>query len=550
MHGRKRRSKEAKASVCEAEKKKEQKLVTSYQLVDNFLNLNRSLTCRRTSKDDLKQTIKGLQSSSSVPEVSEVLTELSLSGKSQLLSSEEHNEGVTEDAIHSLKLKSCGTVSDSDAEHSVIDKQLLSLEQAIAVNPEIQSLWNLRKKLYILKFKHIFNTPWTTDFATHRPESDYSETGSATTTDSKKVVEGLVEEMIYTAKVLQICPKVYCVWYHRLWLLKQVLLIALFGARPSVTHKSSGSSISCELDLGVNKPDKTTTNGDKRDVAIDNRAVRHNCGVTSVRASSSCWRIVVAVGHAMNELKLCDEFLKYDERNFHCWNHRSFLCSFLRLLAELNDCIQQHQDKECGSSPDRGQTCPEDTGDNAEVCRSHNAMAIFRHSVGSLRATLYNKKCEHTNILAVSDVAVGEVDFFYRCFVESDEDIADDTEDIDLRHHNLDCLDIDMSKKAIEASFSNYSAWHLRSRIPTALLPLRDEIEWVRQGLYTEPADQSLWQYYWWLVLERSAVKQNGSETSSSTKTKPDHDLLEKELGETEQLLELEAGCKYAILTK
>jgi len=66
--------------------------------------------------------------------------------------------------------------------------------------------------------------------------------------------------------------------------------------------------------------------------------------------------------------------------------------------------------------------------------------------------------------------------------------------------------EVDFMTEKINANFSNYSAWHHRSKL-LHILPagsveqeLPSELELVRQAFYTEPADQSAWMYHRWLL--------------------------------------------------
>ena len=63
--------------------------------------------------------------------------------------------------------------------------------------------------------------------------------------------------------------------------------------------------------------------------------------------------------------------------------------------------------------------------------------------------------------------------------------------------------DIEYSKKLIEKDFSNYSAWFLRSWAAEktgAPIEPEAELELVWNALFTEPNDQSCWQYHDWLL--------------------------------------------------
>lgn len=63
--------------------------------------------------------------------------------------------------------------------------------------------------------------------------------------------------------------------------------------------------------------------------------------------------------------------------------------------------------------------------------------------------------------------------------------------------------------KKIEANFSNFSAWHQRSKVLMSLwgegkvdekLSKQAEFELVQNAMYTDPDDQSVWIYHAWLI--------------------------------------------------
>ncbi|KAI8833668.1 hypothetical protein BJ741DRAFT_611865 [Chytriomyces cf. hyalinus JEL632] len=75
-----------------------------------------------------------------------------------------------------------------------------------------------------------------------------------------------------------------------------------------------------------------------------------------------------------------------------------------------------------------------------------------------------------------------------------------------------DLAEIEYTSAKIRQNFSNYSAWHYRSRlIPSVTgedFEQRDSIiqkdfETVRNAIYTEPADQSAWLYQRWLLGQK-----------------------------------------------
>lgn len=97
------------------------------------------------------------------------------------------------------------------------------------------------------------------------------------------------------------------------------------------------------------------------------------------------------------------------------------------------------------------------------------------------------------------------------------------------------------TQKKIESSFSNFSAWHLRTKLLGGLwetMSVREvavakdaEFELVTQALWTDPGDQSGWLYHRWLI---------GSD--------PDVAVLRREHGNVKELLEQEPDSKCELL--
>ncbi|KAF8505361.1 rab-protein geranylgeranyltransferase, partial [Hysterangium stoloniferum] len=109
--------------------------------------------------------------------------------------------------------------------------------------------------------------------------------------------------------------------------------------------------------------------------------------------------------------------------------------------------------------------------------------------------------------------------------------------------HHSPSHELAYTTRKIEANFSNFSAWHQRSKIYVVLWQngvdedertrMRDgEFELVKQAMYTDPADQSVWLYHRWLI---------GLGTS--------HDVLEREIKGIEELMEIEPDSKWCLDT-
>ncbi|TFK67912.1 rab-protein geranylgeranyltransferase [Pluteus cervinus] len=91
----------------------------------------------------------------------------------------------------------------------------------------------------------------------------------------------------------------------------------------------------------------------------------------------------------------------------------------------------------------------------------------------------------------------------------------------------------------IEANFSNFSAWHHRSKVYSSLWTSgkldeakckEDEFDLVQNAMYTDPNDQSVWIYHRWLV---------GTDSSA--------ELLNREVRAIEELLDQESNNKWCI---
>ncbi|KAI6019655.1 rab-protein geranylgeranyltransferase [Pisolithus orientalis] len=90
--------------------------------------------------------------------------------------------------------------------------------------------------------------------------------------------------------------------------------------------------------------------------------------------------------------------------------------------------------------------------------------------------------------------------------------------------------------RKISSSFSNFSAWHQRSKIYTSLWrsgqldPVKsrdEELELIHNAIYTDPDDQSAWIYHRWLM---------GSGTANSS-ARFNADNLAQPIGENEKQL-------------
>jgi len=99
--------------------------------------------------------------------------------------------------------------------------------------------------------------------------------------------------------------------------------------------------------------------------------------------------------------------------------------------------------------------------------------------------------------------------------------------------------ELDYTTRKIESNFSNFSAWHQRSKVFSSLwakgeqtgVAVKDaEFEFVKQAMYVDPYDQSAWLYHRWLVGAGD-----------------DRHVLEREIAVIEELRVVEPDSKWCL---
>ncbi|KAI0928853.1 hypothetical protein AcW2_004724 [Taiwanofungus camphoratus] len=93
--------------------------------------------------------------------------------------------------------------------------------------------------------------------------------------------------------------------------------------------------------------------------------------------------------------------------------------------------------------------------------------------------------------------------------------------------------------RKIEANFSNFSAWHQRSKVLSSVWEAgkldcnrsrEEEFELVKNAMYTDPDDQSVWIYHRWLVGRGD-----------------DHEMLKREIFSIHELLDEQPDSKWCM---
>lgn len=80
--------------------------------------------------------------------------------------------------------------------------------------------------------------------------------------------------------------------------------------------------------------------------------------------------------------------------------------------------------------------------------------------------------------------------------------------------------ELDFTLKMIKKSFSNFSAWHYRSKLITLDLAnknipwsseevldyLKEDLFYIKNAIFTDPRDQSAWNYYYWILTNLTPI--------------------------------------------
>lgn len=184
--------------------------------------------------------------------------------------------------------------------------------------------------------------------------------------------------------------------------------------------------------------------------------------------------ITTASETVQNELGLTAYFFQRDERNFHCWSYRRFVVSCC--LWNANHCRQEE-----ASPPPMGDWKRMTDDDDDEVVWM--GAQIAPTTAPTIRVS-HNK--DQSDEQAVVTILQTEWDF---------------------------------TEQKIRDNFSNFSAFHYRSKLLPILLKLNWKDDWqstiaaefelVANAVFTEPDDQTAWWYQRFLLDFMNQQKQS-----------------------------------------
>ncbi|SBT80505.1 protein prenyltransferase alpha subunit, putative [Plasmodium malariae] len=138
----------------------------------------------------------------------------------------------------------------------------------------------------------------------------------------------------------------------------------------------------------------------------------------------------------LEELKYCKGSFYKDDRNYHCWNYRSYVIACIYISIRKNE----------------------------------------REKVGGNNRVEQN---ESNNVIAQ-----------------------------DCNNFNVHRLNYELSKELIEHNFSNFSAWFLKYSLKESFININDELNLIKNAIFTDPFDQSLWEFYRWFLFQKGNYKE------------------------------------------
>ncbi|CAD2111182.1 geranylgeranyl transferase type-2 subunit alpha, putative [Plasmodium vinckei petteri] len=142
---------------------------------------------------------------------------------------------------------------------------------------------------------------------------------------------------------------------------------------------------------------------------------------------------LIDLKYLLNEIEYCKNSLHIDDRNYHCWNYRSYIIS----------CIN-----------------------------------------------IYEKKTKEKLPKNMDSIEINEND--------KNNDVEQN-----VNNFNVQTSNCKLSKLLIERNFSNFSAWYLKYSLKEELININEELELIKNAIFTDPSDQSLWEYYRWFLFKK-----------------------------------------------
>jgi len=350
----------------------------------------------------------------------------------------------------------------------------------------------------------------------------------------------LSTELELTKAALQRNPKAYAAWYHRKWCVRYFAM----QTHNDKTDCSTSTSTTCSVQLVLEQ-----------------------------------------------ELHLCSELLNADERNFHCWNYRRFvvgaMASQIHLLSSSSSSlVRTPVEEDKYNAAESSQPPPPLLHTTIDYCSALDGSwdtfvnALLITSTNSIDQYHYSPCFPYYNLCRIGPQltrnnsvppAVGCSD--NKNTTTSLNNLPSCITHEKQRNQLLELLrgEWGFTTQKIEQNFSNYSAYHYRSKllplwisvlissssssennnnnsVSTIQQFLLSEFQVVRNAIYTEPDDQSSWWYHRYLLDYCKNIATTASDNDRHNFIYVNVLLLEREA--VQELLRAEDGqCKWGWIT-
>ncbi len=235
------------------------------------------------------------------------------------------------------------------------------------------------------------------------------------------------------------------------------------------------------------------------------------------------------------ELMLCSEFLTLDERNFHCWNYRRYIVSTLAILTCVersnitNDihCVIDGEWKFLNLEDNHSKETPVIGPQLTNARSTSNSLQSLCYKNGKEVFQILQKEWEFTSEKVYQNFSNGSA-FHYRSKL---------LPLISYYNNSEELISADLTQKKTR------SDW------------VQEELELIRNAIFTEPDDQTSWWYFRFIIAWANPLTASVDESESTSKDEKE-DLLEQymqmlyeEWTSIQELVETEDGqCKWGIL--
>ena len=413
------------------------------------------------------------------------------------------------------------TTSSSEAVVDVVNETLKLTDKLLSVNPDPIYLWNYRRELLLLSsFPNNNNSDGDNNSNNNNDDQYYS---SSNDNDIANVKAFIKQEQIVTQTALERNPKAYGAWFHRKWSIHQFVVMVVRNEDLECAGHTMNTTPTLDL----------------------------------------CKQIL------QGELILCSEFLSLDQRNFHCWNYRRFIVSMLIYVQALQ--LQDASTTTIGVLDGNWNflSFSDDNDDDERL-----QIPIIGPQISNTASTTTNTSNREEKVDANVSSASSSPPLSTSTSVRQQR--MKQIQSILLKEWQF------TSEKIID-NFSNGSAFHYRSKLLPLLLyideqiaslssssssftttttkPIKTKAEWleeelelIRNAIFTEPDDQTAWWYFRFILAWANPC--TDPSLSNNEKEEYTKDLLEEfkqvlyqEWTSIQELVDAEDGkCKWGLL--